>query len=242
MENNQTYTAFAGDKLIISGDLRTMLLTTKECIDKGETDQILIFDDQTGEQIDFNLRGTPEEVIARLQSHPLFAESENQGNPKKNPFAGFAGFSAFSAFSAFSEFASKESQEKARTGPGRPKLGVVSHEVTLLPRHWDWLGQQPGGASVTLRKLVEEARKHGRGKELARNSWDAAGKFMWVMAGNLPDFEEASRALYAKDPSRLQSLISKWPKDIRKHLEKLVKESVRLEEKARIENQTQFGV
>lgn len=29
---------------------------------------------------------------------------------------------------------------------GRPKLGVTPREVTLLPRHWDWLAHQPGGA------------------------------------------------------------------------------------------------
>src|ERR1700739_3037247 len=43
--------------------------------------------------------------------------------------------------------------------PGRPKLGVVAREVTLLPRHWDWLATQPGGGSVALRKLVGEARR-----------------------------------------------------------------------------------
>jgi hypothetical protein len=204
MVNDRTYTAFAGNKLIISGNLRTMLLGTKKNIDKGETATILIFEDQTGNQIDFDFRGTPDDVLAKLSSHPLFAQSE--------------------------------SKEKVRTGPGRPKLGVVSHEVTLLPRHWDWLGQQPGGASVTLRKLVEEARKHGRGKELARNAWDAAGKFMWVMAGNLPDFEEASRALYAKDPEHLQGLIRNWPRDIRKHLEKLVKKCIRLENEADVDS------
>jgi hypothetical protein len=203
MENDRTYTAFAGNRLIVSGDLRTMLLGTKKRLDKGETATILIFEDQTGNQIDFDFRGTPDDVLARLSTHPLFASSEPP--------------------------------DKTRTGPGRPKLGVVSHEVTLLPRHWDWLAQQPGGASVTLRKLVEEARKSGRGKELARNSWNAAGKFMWVMAGNLPDFEEASRALYAKDHERLQELISNWPEDIREHLEKLVEESMRLEKEASVD-------
>src|SRR5688572_29815503 len=50
----------------------------------------------------------------------------------------------------------KASEPRSR---GRPKLGVVAREVTLLPRHWDWLASQPGGASVALRKLVEVARR-----------------------------------------------------------------------------------
>src|SRR5205809_1075295 len=46
-------------------------------------------------------------------------------------------------------------EAEAPRGPGRPKLGVVAREVTLLPRDWDWLAGQPGGASVALRKRVE---------------------------------------------------------------------------------------
>jgi hypothetical protein len=120
-----------------------------------------------------------------------------------------------------------------RIGPGRPKLGVVCREVSLLPRHWSWLEQHPGGASVALRKLVEDARKRGHGKERARVAWEAAGKFMWVMAGNLSGFEEASRALYAKDQARLVSLIRDWPGDVRSHVERLVGESTRLETEVR---------
>lgn len=200
MENNRTYTAFAGDRLIASGNLETMLRQTKSRLDQGETDRILIFEDQTGVQIDFDFRGSPEEVLQRLASHPRFAPGE--------------------------------AAAEVRTGPGRPKLGVVCREISLLPRHWEWLDQQSGGASGALRKLVDEARKRGRGKELARSATEAAGKFMWVMAGNLPNFEEASRALYAKDPERLTSLIGDWPPDIRDHLEKLFAEAMRLENEA----------
>jgi hypothetical protein len=197
METKHTYTAFAGDRLVVSGDLRTMILRTKECLDDGENRPILIFEDQTGRQVDFDFRGTPDEVLARLASHPLFAPSEPQ--------------------------------DSARTGPGRPKLGVICREVSLLPRHWEWLGQQPGGASAALRRLVDERRKRGNGENSARIAREAAGKFMWAMAGNLPGFEEASRALYAGDQGRLEELIRDWPQDIRKYLERLVAESVRLE-------------
>lgn len=99
---------------------------------------------------------------------------------------------------------------------GRPKLGVVAREVTLLPRHWDWLAQQPGGASVTLRKLVEQARKADAetGAGDARRRREAAYRFMSAMAGDAPGFEEASRALFAGDRGRMTALMTPWPADI----------------------------
>jgi hypothetical protein len=201
MDMNYTYTAFAGDRLVVSGDLRTMILRTKECLDNGEIRPILIFEDQTGRQVDFDFRGTPDEVLTRLHSHPFFAPSEPQGG--------------------------------MRSGPGRPKLGVICREVSLLPRHWEWLGQQRGGASGALRRLIDERRKQGNGKNSARIAREAAGKFMWTIAGNLPGFEEASRALYAGDHKRLEELIHDWPQDIRKHVDRLVAESVRLEQESK---------
>jgi hypothetical protein len=106
-------------------------------------------------------------------------------------------------------------------GRGRPKLGVVAREVTLLPRHWEWLSAQPGGASVALRKLVEEARRASGDKDRERQARDAAYHFMSTMAGNLPQFEEASRALFADDRRRFTGLIADWPADIRDHIVKL---------------------
>jgi hypothetical protein len=106
-------------------------------------------------------------------------------------------------------------------GRGRPKLGVVAREVTLLPRHWDWLGSQPGGASVALRKLVEGARRVHADRDRARAARDAAYHFMSTMAGDRPGFEEASRALFAGDRDRLSALIADWPADIRDHVLRL---------------------
>ena len=97
---------------------------------------------------------------------------------------------------------------------GRPKLGVVAREVTLLPRHWDWLSQQPGGASVTLRKLVEQARKTHAGADAQRARREGAYRFMSALAGDAPGFEEASRALFAGDRGRLSGLMAPWPADI----------------------------
>ncbi len=103
----------------------------------------------------------------------------------------------------------------APRGPGRPKLGVVAREVTLLPRHWEWLNSQPGGASVALRKLVEEARKANASKDRLRLSQESAYRFMSAMAGNEPGFEEASRALFAKSSERFRQMTESWPSDVR---------------------------
>ncbi len=109
----------------------------------------------------------------------------------------------------------------ARRSPGRPKLGVVAREVTLLPRHWEWLAAQPGGASVTLRKLVEEARKNGSGDDARRRAQEAAFRFMNAVAGNEPGFEDAVRALYANDAGAFDERVAGWPDDVREHATRL---------------------
>ena len=106
-------------------------------------------------------------------------------------------------------------------GPGRPRLGVVAREVTLLPRHWEWLATQPGGASVALRRLVEEARREKSGKDRVRGSQAAAYKFMSAMAGNEPGFEEATRALFAGQMPRFDALVENWPPHVRDHARRL---------------------
>lgn len=103
----------------------------------------------------------------------------------------------------------------ARQGRGRPRLGVVPREVTLLPRHWDWLASQPGGASAALRRLVEEARRADDGPQRERQAREAAYRVMSALAGDLPNFEEASRALFAGDLERLKDLVADWPVDVR---------------------------
>jgi uncharacterized protein len=112
-------------------------------------------------------------------------------------------------------------------GPGRPKLGVVAREVTLLPRHWHWLVSQPGGASVALRKLVEHAMRANAGKDRIRASQNAAYRFMSVMAGNRAGFEEAARALFAGDAAKFNRLADAWPKDIRDLAKALAADALR---------------
>ena len=104
-------------------------------------------------------------------------------------------------------------QEPPAKGPGRPKLGVTAREVTLLPRHWDWLASRPGGASVALRKLVEAAMRDPA--QEARAAQEAAYRFMAAMAGNHPGFEEANRALFAGDRRKFEDETKNWPPDVR---------------------------
>lgn len=109
--------------------------------------------------------------------------------------------------------------------PGRPKLGVVGREVTLLPRHWEWLNAQPGGASVALRKLVEQARKANAGQDRVRRAQEAAYRFMSAMAGNERGFEEAARALFASDASAFEEHSRTWPADVRRHSRRLAEDA-----------------
>ena len=183
MEEIRTYTAFVGETLIASGALEAMLPVVKAKFDRDASALFLIFEDQSGRQVDFDLRGTVDEVVARALPAP------------------------------------------PRTGPGRPKLGVVSREVSLLPRHWDWLEQQPNGASAALRRLVEEARRRDPGKERARLATAAAGRILSAMAGNLPGYEEASRALYAGNRAHFEELIRDWPRDIRAYIQRRVEDA-----------------
>jgi hypothetical protein len=102
-------------------------------------------------------------------------------------------------------------------GPGRPRLGVVAREVTLLPRHWDWLAAQPGGASVALRRLVEDARRQAAGGDRRRAAQEAAYRFLQAMAGGLPGYDEAARALFAGDIAGFEEHGATWPEDVRDH-------------------------
>lgn len=104
---------------------------------------------------------------------------------------------------------------KPSRAPGRPKLGVIAREVTLLPRHWEWLNSQPGGASVVLRRLVDEARPLSPVADRVRRAREAAYRFMTAIAGNEPGYEEAIRALFAGDDARYHALIAGWPASVR---------------------------
>jgi hypothetical protein len=183
-----SFTAFEGQQRLASGPLREVALAVKRA-EQRAADRVAIFSDATGRAIDLDLRGSDDEIVARLPAPPSPAALEAAPSEPR--------------------------------GRGRPKLGVVAREVTLLPRHWEWLTTQPGGASVALRKLVEAARRANGDKDRSRAARDAAYHFMSAMAGNLPNFEEASRALFADDRRQFTALIAAWPGDIRDHIVRL---------------------
>jgi len=180
--------AFEGSRRIAAGDLASVAAEVKRALDRGGDAPILIFDEETSEQLEVDFRGTVEDVLARLR--PAAA-----------------------------------SPDEAPRGPGRPRLGVVAREVTLLPRHWEWLGEQPGGASAALRRLVEEARRANADNDRVRKAREAAYRFLSTMGGNLPGFEEANRALFAGDAAKFDREVEAWPADIRDHARKLARAS-----------------
>jgi len=164
--------AFEGDRLIAAGPLARVAPAVRAVLDQRPNAPVLILGDDDSGRIEVDLRGTVDEVAARLAAVEV-------------------------------------------KGPGRPKLGVVPREVTLLPRHWDWLSAQSGGASVALRKLVDAARKDPR--ERARAARDSAYRFMTTLAGDAPGFEDAVRALYAGDRQGFETHTRAWSPDVRTH-------------------------
>jgi hypothetical protein len=197
------YIAFDGDRRIASGDLRDVARAAKEVHDRRKDATVLIFDGMTSGPVDIDFRGTVADVQARLPDAAGVAATTEDTGPS------------------------------APRGPGRPKLGVVAREVTLLPRHWDWLAQQSGGASVALRRLVEEARRTGEEGHRVRRAQEAAYRFMSAMAGDKPHYEDAIRALYANDPVRFEKLIAAWPADVREHALALAERAFRRDPQAR---------
>ena len=173
------YIAFADCTCVAHGDLAEVAGTVKTLVDARDTRTLLVFAHPTGQQVDIDLRGSLENVLAGV------AEIDA---PKPEPVV---------------------------RKPGRPKLGVVGREVTLLPRHWEWLNAQPGGASVALRKLVEQARRENRSADRARQAREAAFRFMSAIAGNSAGYEEASRALVACDREGFLDQSRSWPRDVR---------------------------
>lgn len=177
----QKLTAFANFNQIAAGEHPAVLAQLRAMTFPQDT-SIRVFDDVTGECLDFDLR-----TNARVESTMSVAAP---------PEAGVRSV-------------------------GRPRLGIVAREVTLLPRHWEWLNQQPGGASVALRRLVDDSRKANGGRDTVRAAREAAYRFMSNMTSALPGFEDASRALFVGDQALFAARVAPWPADVRAQLGKL---------------------
>src|SRR5947209_50544 len=183
--------AFEGDRCIAAGGLREVARAAKQTLDRRKDASVLVFDGMTGGPIDLDFRGTVDDVLARL---PDMADTP---------------------------VTTEDAAVAAPRGPGRPKLGVVAREVTLLPRHWEWLAQQSGGASVALRRLVDDARRANKDIDRIRHARETAYRFIAAMGENKPHYEEVARALFAGDAERFEAWTSRWPADVRDHARRL---------------------
>jgi uncharacterized protein len=206
------YTAFRGSRRLAHGPLENVAMLVYEQL-KGNpkvyhtdihkaqharspraADAVLLFDDRTGKVVDLEMRGTARAMLANLSARGLLPQQPQAASPHA------------------------QTPQKPERGPGRPRLGVVAREVTLLPRHWEWLASQPGGASVALRKLVDAARRDQADVDAARAHRDAAYAVMTALAGDRAHYEDATRALFRDDRAGLVAYMAKWPRDVQAYV------------------------
>jgi hypothetical protein len=162
------FVLFIGSARVAQGARPDIVRALRQAGDRPEPP--LVFDLETGAQVDFDITGSDADIAAR------YGEGER--------------------------------------GRGRPKLGVIAREVTLLPRHWDWLNTQRGGASAALRRLVDAARRDDGGATEAASARAAAYRLLSAIAGDWPHFEAAARALFADDFATFEALTAGWPGDV----------------------------
>ncbi len=186
-----TCIAFLNGRRLAAGSVLEVALAVHRSVEPEEVADVLIFDGSSSRIVEIDWRGDAHDIRDRLA--PALEAPEPEA----------------------AEAAAEAPPVRKR---GRPKLGVVGREVTLLPRHWDWLASQPGGASVTLRKLVDQARRSRSAADRKRRAQEVAYRFMVTIAGNAEGFEEASRALFAGDHAKLMEQIGSWPPDVQEHL------------------------
>ena len=189
----EIWIAFSDERCVALGAPRDVAAAVKLRVDAEPDVPPLVFDARSSFPVELDLRGSLADVLARLPADGGTAPDAAIGTDTGT----------------------------ARS-PGRPKLGVTAREVTLLPRHWDWLAARSGGASVALRKLVEQAMRANADADRLRETRESAYRFMSAVAGNASDHEEAVRALFAGDVEKLRGIIEHWPADIRAHVLRLV--------------------
>jgi len=197
-----SWIAFAGTRRIHSGMPADVTRAAKVAVDDGEQ-AVLVFDG-TSRVVDIDYRGSDQDVITRLGHDDASTPTNSNGG---------------------AEDVSPYLENPEPRGRGRPRLGVVAREVTLLPRHWDWLATQPGGASAAVRRLVDAARQSSADKDRLRTAKETAYRFISAMAGNEQGFEDATRALFAGDEARFVAMSDSWPRDVREHARALARQA-----------------
>jgi len=190
--------AFSDGQCVAEGIPEQVVTHLKSFVERESERNLLILDAVTSRNIELDLRASPEAILTNQFSSAAASAPASVDTP--------AG--------------------EQKRGRGRPKLGVVSREVTLLPRHWEWLSNQPGGASVALRRLVEQARNNNSEQDKRRAAQDSAYRFLTVLAGDAPGYEEAIRLLYANDLDGLREIIASWPSDVARHAELLASNAI----------------
>lgn len=204
--NDVAWIAFADHQCVAFGAPRDVVTALKARVDAESDALILAFDARSSSPVELDLRGSLADALARLPAE-LVPASETDGGVADR-----------------ARDSTADLDQPVARSPGRPKLGVTAREVTLLPRHWDWLAKQSGGASVALRKLVEQAVRANAEADRLREKRESAYRFMTAVAGNAPGHEEAVRALFAGDGEKLRSTVAQWPNDVRAHVLRLVGE------------------
>ncbi|MGE4506591.1 MAG: DUF2239 family protein [Desulfovibrionaceae bacterium] len=204
----RSFTLFDGTSMIARGRLpETTLAARLRAEETNGRAALLLFDDADGRVVDLDLRRSAAEVEARA----LGLEAGPEAGKKE------AGEEHTTADTTGKASANSPTAPALKRGPGRPRLGVTGREVTLLPRQWAWLAARPGGASVTLRKLVDAAMRADAEPHRRAKRQEAAYRFLTALAGDLPDYEEALRALFADSREDFRARMAGWPPDVRAH-------------------------
>lgn len=195
--------AFQGTRCIANGAIAEVIGAAHAAVERGETEPVLVFRADTSARIDIDMRGTVAEIVARYAKSVQLQDTKGSASNKS----------------------AASTQADEPRGPGRPRLGVVGREITLLPRHWEWLASQPGGASVTVRRLVEQARTGSSKVDAVRAARESTYRFMSMLAGDEAGFEEATRALFAGQHKKFIEHTETWPPDVRDHARSLAAET-----------------
>ncbi len=106
MHRHTQLTAFEGSRRIASGELAEIVWRTKETLDRGGHEPVLIFDDATGEQVDIPYMETADEFPqSRVRTEPDDEVAEAVSVPNLD----------------------------VPRGPGRPRLGVIARGDLVAP-------------------------------------------------------------------------------------------------------------
>jgi hypothetical protein len=208
-----------GHRRVAAGGLAEVAQAAARGLQTAHPAPTLVFD-AAGRQVDLDLRGTPEDTAARAVD--ARAQDAWATAPATTPTTTFA-----PATHSPEPTGDRTEVSRIRRRPptpaaaprsrGRPQLGVVAREVTLLPRHWEWLATQSGGASAALRRLVEAARREADPRDAARKAQERTYRFLTAIAGDLPRYEDALRALFAGQAPAFEAALAGWPHDIATH-------------------------